>query len=353
MKPTDRSISPQISSRPRQCAMMMIGAAMAENRLPKLALETKLEVLFSPKYNSSATATTRIVASRCRTKRPTHRRSMSMVPLPGPGPPPGSPISLPARSVVSLTSALLVRSAACRRRVTGLLPQHGLPPPAPFSRARGPGARSCQVLVVAIGFWIAPDGRGMYFCRGRRTLETAGLLVGTDAALRDEAQAGVGVRRAERAAGEVVQVKVQRRQESLQVGVLVDGEIGEAAGDVGQRQRRRCRSRRWGSTGPAFLSAAARNAVEPASTANAPFTALVPEQVRHLGSLLDGRVRAGRDLGDRVAAGFSTEAAPSYRGWMFAWPGVAMKITTSPGVGTTCLIRLPSCWPEVNSAWPT
>jgi hypothetical protein len=26
------------------------------------------------------------------------------------------------------------------------------------------GAAMCQVLVVAIGFWIAPDGRGMYFC---------------------------------------------------------------------------------------------------------------------------------------------------------------------------------------------
>jgi hypothetical protein len=26
------------------------------------------------------------------------------------------------------------------------------------------GATMCQVLVVAIGFWIAPDGRGMYFC---------------------------------------------------------------------------------------------------------------------------------------------------------------------------------------------
>src|ERR1700678_2589799 len=37
---------------------------------------------------------------------------------------------------------------------------------------------------------------------------------------------------------------------------------------------------------------------------------------------------------------------------MFAWPGVWMKITISPGVGTRDLIRSPSCSPDVYSAWP-
>ncbi len=48
-----------------------------------------------------------------------------------------------------------------------------------------------------------------------------------------------------------------------------------------------------------------------------------------------------------------TEAAPSYRGWMFPVPGVAMKMTMSPPPGRSALIWFPIACPDRNSAWPT
>src|SRR5258707_4240517 len=70
--------------------------------------------------------------------------------------------------------------------------------------------------------------------RGRRPFEPAGDRVGGHGVLRHEREAGVGVRRGHEAAGDVVQVEVEHRYESLQVGILVDGEVQLAGLDRGQ-----------------------------------------------------------------------------------------------------------------------
>ena len=142
--------------------MIAIGAAFSENRSTKLVRETKVVGLVRPKYSSSATVTTRIVASRWRPKTPSLWRSMSTVPLPVPTGPSGKPASMPPCSVILLTSASL----------SGLSGQ--------FAQERAGSGRSAvflgrasrlglyqvlvdQVLVVAGGFAIAPDGRARYF----------------------------------------------------------------------------------------------------------------------------------------------------------------------------------------------
>src|ERR1700683_610467 len=166
MNPTDRSISPQISSSTSPIAMIAIGAMISDSRSTAFVWETNVELCVTPKYSSSATVTTRTVASRCLPNTPTPRTSSPLVP---PAPPPPPPAPGPARTcppdwTVSLTSppgAFVPAQPgdgrpACRpgtvarRRLVHLYP--GL----------SPGLS--QVLVVAGGLLIAPEGRGTYFC---------------------------------------------------------------------------------------------------------------------------------------------------------------------------------------------
>ncbi len=125
-------------------------------------------------------------------------------------------------------------------------------------RRRGPVGRASRLRALSgagvIRCWWSPSGsrsrrtgRGRYFRRGRRALVPAVQVVLAVVALGDEAQAGVGVGRDDRAAGDVVQVQVQRGQEPLQVGVLVDGEVRSRRRRCWTASAARCRSRRWGA----------------------------------------------------------------------------------------------------------
>src|SRR5580704_4915199 len=168
MNPTDRSISPQISSSTSPIAMIAIGAMSSESRSTMFVWVTNVEMCEIPKYSSSATVTTRTVASRCLANTLKPRATSWPPPFPLPPPPPPSaptpPRTLSPDSTVPLTSppgAFVPAQTgdgrpACRpgtvarRRLVYLYP--GLAP--------GPS----QVLVVAGGLLIAPDGRGRYFC---------------------------------------------------------------------------------------------------------------------------------------------------------------------------------------------
>src|SRR3984957_5425113 len=244
MKPTDRSISPQISSSTSPMAMITIGAAISDSRSIALMREPKVEGWVRPKYSSRAAVTTKTVASRWRPKTPAPRRSRSSVPLPAPpGPSPGRPTSIPLRSVVLLTSPpcqalhlshLALRFAARRRRRAIVGPQQGA---CAIVRRRRAWREVSPVSGASGRDRVRDRARGtrQVLERGRRALVPAALVVFGVVALGDEAQAGVGVGRDDGPAGDVVEVQVQGGQESLQVGILVDGEIGRAGGDVAER----------------------------------------------------------------------------------------------------------------------
>src|SRR5580658_855045 len=225
MNPTDRSISPQISSSTSPIAMIAIGAMSSDSRSTAFVWLTKVELCVSPKYSSSAIATTRTVASRCLPNTPTPRTSSPLVPPAPPPPPPapGRPRTCPPDWTVSLTSPPGAFAPAQTR--------DGRPA---CRQARSPAADlsiytqdRAWAFSGAGGRHRVRDGPGgprkVLLC-GRRALEPAGQVVLGEVALGDEAQPGVGVRRDDRPAGDVEQVQVQRGQEPLQVGVLVDGE---------------------------------------------------------------------------------------------------------------------------------
>src|SRR5580692_5473941 len=242
MNPTDRSISPQISSSTSPIAMIAIGAMISESRSTAFVWVTNVELCEIPKYSSSATVTTRTVASRCLANTPRPRATSCPPPFPLPPPPPSAPRpprTLPPDSTVPLTSppgAFVPAQTgdgrpACRpgtvarRRLVLFIPRTL---PGSFS-----GAGGCRRVADRAG-----GPRHVLLCGGG-ALVPAGHVVLGQVALRDEGQASVGVGRDERAAGDVVQVHVQRGQEPLQVRVLVDGEAGGARLDVGQRLRDR------------------------------------------------------------------------------------------------------------------
>src|SRR6478736_1819378 len=99
---------------------------------------------------------------------------------------------------------------------------------------------------------------------------------------------------------------------------------------------------------PTLASDGPRNWVEPASTANAPLSvALAP--VRNAFSAADSPEVSAPVATDFTVnpAGLRTDTAPSKRGWMLPEPGVAMKMTTSPGLEMRDLIRFPIATPEL------
>src|ERR1700728_2311952 len=244
MNPTDRSISPQISSSTSPIAMIAIGAMISESRSTAFVSVMNVELCEIPKYSSSATVTTRTVASRCLANTPRPRATSCPPPFlfPLPPPPPvasGPPKTLPPDSTVPLTSppgAFVPPKTG--RRAPGLSPGHGPPPPTclfiPRTRPGAfSGAGGCRRVADRAG------GPRHVLLRGGGALVPAGHVVLGQVALRDEGQPSVGVGRDERAAGDVVQIQVQRGQEPLQVRVLVDGKAGGAGLDVGQRLRDR------------------------------------------------------------------------------------------------------------------
>src|SRR3984885_3718886 len=167
MNPTDRSISPQISSSTSPIAMIAIGAMISDSRSTAFVWVTNVELCEIPKYSSSATVTTRTVASRCLANTPKPRATSCPPPFPLPPPPPsaaGPPRTLPPDSTVPLTSPPgAFVPAQTGGRAPGCPPGPVPPPPTCLFIPRTlPGLS--QVLVVAGGLLIAPEGRGTYFC---------------------------------------------------------------------------------------------------------------------------------------------------------------------------------------------
>src|SRR3984885_4697180 len=169
MNPTDRSISPQISSSTSPIAMIAIGAMISDSRSTAFVWVTNDELCEIPKYNSSPTVTTSTEASRAlaNTPRPGPTACPPPFLFPLPPPPPvasGPPKTLPPDSTVPLTSP----PGAFVPAQTG----DGRPACRPGTGARrrlvylypGLSLGLSQVLVVAGGLLIAPEGRGTYFC---------------------------------------------------------------------------------------------------------------------------------------------------------------------------------------------
>src|ERR1700760_1016974 len=264
----------------------------------------------------SAIATTSTVASRWRRKvRPAVLRKL----LRG-GVAPGGSLGLSVRfSPVSLT--LLIRSLRlCYAIPVGakgpgtVLPGliNSLTPAARRARAPGRplpaaaerGPPGTGVRSGAGGGLRVLDGSGRaldVLLRRGLPLEPAGHLVVAQAGLLDEGQAGVGVGRDDRAAGQVVQVHVHNRQEALQVRVLVDDEVGQARLDVRQRGTGRVEPAvRDGQAGRLQLGAEELGRA-PVHRERA-LEGLVTQQVRlDRGLLLTGQ-RAGGHLVEGVAA---------------------------------------------------
>ena len=224
MNPTDRSISPQISSSTSPIAMIadwrhdlrqqVDQVRLGEERRPGRGDEPEVEDQQRP-------STTKTVASRCRAN------SAATPAAPAPCPAAAVPAARDdlarcwtvSAHVTSPFAALKRRAGAVLARVQAQYPAAGA---SSYTRAPGPSGAGGRG-----GFWIAPDRGTSVGCGRWRSPRTLVLvLVRRHVALRDEGQAGVGVGRDERAAGQVVQVQVQRGQEALQVRVLVDGEVG-------------------------------------------------------------------------------------------------------------------------------
>src|SRR5579875_367731 len=109
----------------------------------------------------SATATRRTVASRCRRKtRPAFLRTAAP-PFPARGCCGGDPAVAGLCWAVSPTKIHLRSRSAAPSRPTRF---HGTRPGRTSGFAPAANAAVDQVLVVAIGFLIAPVGRLMYFC---------------------------------------------------------------------------------------------------------------------------------------------------------------------------------------------
>src|SRR5271170_1297929 len=322
VKPTDRSISPQISSSTSPVARMMYGAAIPDSRLAWLAWVKKFDESIV-KYRNKATTTTRTVASRCRRKAPAPCLSVRKMPLPPAAwPPGGGPVTPVAASAVLLTSLFrsLRSRSACRRservpqprnfslRSRPVASNNGVPGPARTRRRRvrayAPDRSGADRSGAGGGDRVVDrSGRQRDDLLGRGgALEPAGAgQVRADVGLGDEAQPGVGVGRGNQPAGQVVHVQVEGRQETLQVGVLVDGEVDRAGLDGAERHRGEVESagRQAGQARPGQrlgeeLGGSGVNRERA-------LDALVAEQVGLLRRELNRGRRAGGDFAHRVA----------------------------------------------------
>src|SRR4029077_9000471 len=147
--------------------------------------------------------------------------------------------------------------------------------------------------------------REVHLSRGS-ALEPALLQHLADVARGQHGQAGVGVRRRELPAGQVVQVQVQGGQEALQVRVLEDAELHRAVLQAGERPRVGVETAgRDRQSGPLEGRGEVRGGPG-VHGERALERALVPQQVRLLRRQLGAVDRAGRDLG-------YVEAAAEYR----------------------------------------
>src|SRR5215471_15066571 len=232
----------------------------------------------------SSTTTRNTVASRCRITNIPALRRLPQAPFSADGSPGGPPATAGLRWAVSLTSAtsLPCARAARRRRRPAYISR-----PVSDADALNPMARSDP----------GPSGAG----RGDGVLDRAAPR--PEGGLRGEGQAGVGVRRLHQATGQVEQVQVQRGQEALQVGVLVDGEVELAGLDRGQRARGEVEPTGRDSEADGLELRAEQLGRPRVHGAGGYQTRLVAEQIRLLRRAFLGRRGPGRYRLHRVASG--------------------------------------------------